>query len=87
MLKRMMTIFATALLAGGLTLAAAQARGGGGHAGGMGGGFAGGHMGGGFAEPHVGRFDHRGTHYGYDSGSDASCDPYFAYPRPAYCYD
>jgi hypothetical protein len=66
---RMMTILATAVLAGSLLATGAQARGGGGGGGGgghMGGGFGGGHMGG-FGGGHIGGFggDHMGG-MGYD---------------------
>jgi hypothetical protein len=53
---RVMTILASAVLAGSLLATDAQARGGGGGGGGHGGGFGGGHMGGGFGGDHMGGF-------------------------------
>jgi hypothetical protein len=72
MLKRIMTLLMTATLAGGLFITDAQARGAGGHGGGLGGGHIGGfhgmHIPGGIRGPRIG--SHSGRIHMGNAGSD-----------------
>jgi hypothetical protein len=87
MFKRMTMVLVAALLAGGLALGDAQARGGGGGGGGAhfggggGGGFSGGHVGGGMGGAHMGGFGgHMGGMGGGFGGAGAG---HFGGPRMA----